>query len=272
MYKKFIAVSILSLLSQGASAGLFDSNDFKCGREDANNAILKYIKDEASGVLQSKYLAAGKSGFSRSLNDYQGELDAINISASNISTMRTKDDELSCSASISFKVSPATLTVIGDDPTRLYRITQGSGKFNNGNVVWKNVTYQLKLADNGKDIQLDNLSNYNEITLSLYQSSLMGVDKETIIQGNGQSRVVIAKHKYDESDIYLNQVWKGLPESARNSMRREQGVWVNQKAAKCGKLSDAELSTTPAEQRVKIYQCQEKLTQERIVFLGGEEE
>ncbi|MCE0814101.1 lysozyme inhibitor LprI family protein [Buttiauxella sp. S04-F03] len=271
MYKRILAVSIMSLCSHGAIAGLFDSNDFKCGRDDANAAVQKYIKDEASGVLQSNYLAAGKDKYSKPLSAYQGELNLINISTSNISTKSNNDDELTCNATISIKVSPETLAVIGDDPSRLYRITQGSGKFNNGSVVWKNVSYNLNLADNGKDIQVDNFSNYNDITVSLYQSSLMGIDKETIIQGNGQSRILSAKSSYDQSDAVLNQIWKDLPESARNSMRKAQGAWANDKAAKCGKLSDAELSTTAIEQRIKIYQCQTKLTQDRITYLGGNE-
>ncbi|MCE0828744.1 DUF1311 domain-containing protein [Buttiauxella sp. A2-C2_NF] len=272
MYKSLVAVSIISMFSFSANAGLFDSNDFKCGRDDANNAIKKYIKDEASGVLQSNYLAAGQDKFSKPLSAYQKELDLISVSTSNVSTMRNNDDGLGCSATISVKVSPETLAVIGDDPSRLYRITQGSGKFNSGSVIWKSVSYNLKLADNGKDIQVDNFSNYNDITVSLYQSSLMGVDKETIIQGNGESRLQSAKRSYDEADATLNQVWKYLPESARNSMRKAQGVWVNDKVAKCGKLSDAELLTTAIEQRIKTYQCQTKLTQERITYLGGNDQ
>lgn len=272
MNRKFLAASILFLFSQGASAGLFDSNDFKCGRDDAISAIQKYIKDEASGVLQNNYLANGENDFSKPLNIYQGELNSITVSTSNVSTMQNKDNELTCSATVSIKVSPETLAVIGDDPSRLYRITQESGKINNGDVIWKNVKYNLKLADNGKDIQVDELGNYNDITVSLYQAALMGVDKETIIQGNAQGRLLNAKSSYEQSDAVLNEVWKGLPESARDSMRKSQGAWVSEKAVKCGKLSNAALSTVAIEQRIKIYQCQTELTKERISYLGGDEQ
>lgn len=272
MNRKFVAASVFFVFSQSASAGFFDSNDFKCGRGDAIGTIQKYIKDEASGVLQNNYLSNGENKFSKPLTTYQGELNSINVSTSNVSTMHNEDNELTCNATVSIKISPETLAVIGDEPSRLYRITQASGKVNNGSVIWKNVKYNLKLADNGKDIQVDDFSNYNDITTSLYQAALMGVDKETIIQGNAESRLLSAKSSYEQSDAVLNEVWKGLPESARNSMRKAQGAWVSEKAVKCGKLSDAALSTVAIEKRIKIYQCQKDLTQERISYLGGDEQ
>lgn len=272
MKKSILAVSVILMFSQSASAGLFDSNDFKCGREDASDTIQKYIKDEASGVLQNTYLAKGDNSYSKPLSAYQKELDLITVSTTNVSTVKNDDNVLTCNATASFKISPETLAVIGDDPSRLYRITQGSGKVNNGNVVWKKVSYNLRLADNGKDIQVDNFSNYNDITVSLYQAALMGVDKEEILNGNAQNRLLSAKNSYEQSDAILNQVWNELPDAARSSMRKAQGAWVSEKSIKCGKLSDAGLSTVAIEQRVKIYQCQTKLTQERISYLGGDEQ
>ncbi|HGP4142344.1 TPA: lysozyme inhibitor LprI family protein, partial [Enterobacter roggenkampii] len=73
-------------------------------------------------------------------------------------------------------------------------------------------------------------------------------------------------------DSQLNNLWKSLPESVRASMKKEQNLWINEKAKRCGKISDASSTATPVETRIKIYQCQSERTFERFIYLGGDEE
>lgn len=56
IFRKLALLVAVGVFSSAANAGLFDSNDFKCGREDAVIALSEYFKSDASGLLQSDLL------------------------------------------------------------------------------------------------------------------------------------------------------------------------------------------------------------------------
>ncbi|TKI02541.1 lysozyme inhibitor LprI family protein [Martelella alba] len=266
---KFIPAVIALTCTANAYAGFFSSSDdFKCGREDAVKALSVYFHGDASGLLQSDYLTKSKYSYDKPVTDYQNKLNNLAIGVSNVSTSGNGSYGLNCSATISVKVPQETLDVVSSDPKYLHYVTGTSGKLNNGSVVWSGVNYSAKLADNGKDVIFSNF-NRSDLSDALFNISVLSVNKSQIINAQAKENLASAKAEYKNSDSNLNSVWRELPDSSRNALKKEQVIWVSEKVAKCGKLSDAESNSVDMKHRIEIYQCQTKMTDERIDFLSG---
>lgn len=271
MFKKMALLTVVAAFSNAANAGLFDSNDFKCGRDDAVKALAGYIKDEASGMLQSSFITKSRFNYDKPVSVYQNMLNSMKVELTNVSTSGSGSDGLDCSATISIKIPQDTLDVVSKAPHYLQYVTGDNGKVNNSGVTWNGATYVAKLADNNKDILFGNF-NWTDVSAAMFNMSVLAVNKDQIISTLSQSSLKLAQSAYASADRELNAVWKELPDSVRNSMKKEQIAWVNNKVAKCGKIPDGKAETIPMQQRVNIYQCQTKMTNERISYLTGDNE
>lgn len=268
MFRKLVLIATVGMFSNAANAGFFDSNDFKCGRDDAVKALSEHIKNDASGLLQSDYLTKSKFSYDKPVGTYESQLNSIVVDVTNVSTTEDNSDGLSCSATISVKIPQETLDVISNEPNYFRNITGGYGKIINGSVVWNDVSYNVKLADNKKEIIFSNFSRNNAAD-SMFSMTVLAANKEKIIKDLSQGTLEESKSDYKDADRELNAIWKELPDSARNALKKEQLTWVNEKAKQCGKLSDASSETMNASQRISIYQCQTKMTNARISYLSG---
>ncbi|MFO6296699.1 lysozyme inhibitor LprI family protein [Rahnella selenatireducens] len=268
MFKGILVLTSASLFSLSAHAGFFGGGDeFKCGRDDAVKAVQDYIKSEAGAKLQNYYITSPAAFHNKDIQEFQSKIDSLPMSISNVSTTSDTEGTLNCSATLSAQLPPETLAVIKSNPEYLSSIISDNGKLNNGKVVWSNYSYSLSLADNKKDISV---SKINYIQNALYQIAVLAVNKDYIIDSNFNGKILNARNDYARSDTYLNDIWKGLPDSIKTSMKKSQQTWVAEKALKCGKLSDANMETTPGQTRINIYDCQTKMTNDRITFLGGD--
>lgn len=269
MFKRMMLLAVITASTGTANAGLFDSNDFKCGREDAVKALSDYIKNDAAGLLQSDFITKGHFNYDKPVSVYQQMLNGMAVNVTNVSTSGKGNYGLNCSATISVKIPQNTLDIVKKFPDYLSDITRDGGRINNDNVTWDVVKYSARLADNNKDIIFSEF-NRSYISRAIYEMSVLSVNKEQIVHTYLQSELTKAQSAYARADRELNAVWKALPDSVRNSMKKEQLAWVNSKTSKCGKLSDATSETTNIQHRVDIYQCQTRMTDERISWLTGE--
>ncbi len=268
MFRKLTLLAVVGSFSSMASAGLFDSNDFKCGRDDAVKALSERITSDASGLLQSDFITKIEFNYNKPVAAYQNKLNSISVAVTNVSTGGNGSYVLSCSATVSFKMPQETIDVVSKVPDYLYSITGERGKINDGSVIWSDVSYSAKLADNNKDIIFSNF-NQNDISDALFNASVLAENKEQIVRSLSQQVLDAVQSAYVAVDRKLNAVWKELPDSARNALKKEQLTWVNEKAKQCGKISDASSETIDLNQRIDIYQCQSKMTNERISYLSG---
>lgn len=271
----FIAVSTL-LFSLNAYAGLFDSTpDFKCGRDDAISAVQSKIRDDAVSKLQVAYLANPSDFYGKPLKDYIAKANEIAIVMANVTT-KSSDDEAqarSCSATVTLTVPSEIMGYIASYPDRLRRIINDGGKVLNNSVQWDKFTYSLSMADNGKDISVSyEYNNKDYISESIAAMATLAMNKDELQKAELNNKLNIAARNYSDSDRQLNELWKYLPDSVKASMKKEQNMWINEKAKKCGKISDASSATTPLPTRIGIYDCQTKMTDERFRYLGGDEE
>lgn len=265
---KFVPAVIALTCTANAYAGFFSSSDdFKCGREDAVKALSDSFRSDASGLLQSDYLTKYKYSYDKPVADYQNKLNSLLVGASNVSTSGNGSYGLNCSATISVKVPQETLDVVSSDPSYLHLVTGTYGKLNNGSVVWSDVSYSAKLADNGKDVIFSHF-NRTDLSDALFNISVLSINKDQVINAHSKNILDSAKLGYKNSDRDLNSTWRNLPDSAKNALKKEQLAWVNGKVAKCGTLSDAESNSIDMKHRIEIYQCQTKMTNERIDFLS----
>lgn len=268
MFRKVALLVAVGVFSSAANAGLFDSNDFKCGRDDAVKALAAYIKNDASGLLQSDFLTKSKFNYNKPVSAYQNKLDSISVNVTNVSTNGKGSNGLNCTATIALKIPQETLDVVSSAANYLRYVTGSYGKINNGDVVWSDVSYSAKLADNNKDIIFSDF-NKTDISDAMFNVSVLAANKDQIVKDVSQGSLGDAQSAYKIADRKLNAVWKDLPDSARNALKKEQQVWVNDKAKKCGMLSDASSESINVNQRIGIYKCQEKMTNDRISYLSG---
>jgi len=271
MLRKVSLLTAIIMFSGAAQAGLFDSNDFKCGRDDAVKALVEYIKNDASGMLQSDFITKAKFNYDKPVSVYQNMLNSMQVTATNVSTSGGGSYGLNCSATISITIPQETLDVVSKAPNYLQYVTGGYGKVSNSGVIWNGVTYSAKLADNNKDILFSEFSR-TDASAAMFNMSVLAVNKDQIISSLSQSSLSSAQSAYAYADRELNAVWKELPDSVRNSMKKEQVSWVNNKVAKCGNIPDRKSATINVQQQVSIYQCQTKMTQERISYLTGNDD
>jgi hypothetical protein len=175
---KFIPAFFALTCAVNAHAGFFSSSDdFKCGRADAVKALSDYFRSDASGLLQSDYLTKSRYTYDKPVADYQNKLNSLVVSVSNASTSGDGSYGLNCSATISVKMPQDTLDVVSSDPNYLHFVTGSYGKLNNGSVVWSDVSYSAKLADNGKDVICSGSQNQDTGITCFHFSSCKQGDK-----------------------------------------------------------------------------------------------
>ena len=268
MFRKLALLIALGLFSSAANAGFFDSNDFKCGRDDAVKAHSERIKSDASDLLQSDFITKRKFQYNKPVAVYQGRLNSIVVTVKNVSTGSDGSYGLNCSATISLKIPQEAIDVVSNAPNYLPFITGAYGKINDGSLVWSDVSYSAKLADNNKDIIFNDF-NRAYISDAIFNASVLAENKDEIIKSLSQNTLSSAQSAYTEADRELNAVWKELPDSAKNALKKEQLAWVNEKVKQCGRITDASSEAIKLNQRIDIYQCQTKITNERVSYLSG---
>lgn len=270
-----IALSTL-LFSLNATAGLFDSTpEFKCGREDSVAALQGKIRNDAISKLQEAYLTSPQKFYGKPLKNYLDKANQIAIVMENVTTKTFKSEDLSrqCTAKISLTLPLELLSVMTTFPDKVGSISRGKGKVLNDRVQWENYNYSIALADNNKDIAVSyEYTDSDYIAEALFNISLFALNKDDLENADLKNKLSTSAYSYSDSDRHLNDIWKGMPESVRASMKKEQTAWITEKARKCGKLSDASYESTPLKTRIAIYQCQTKMTDERVRYLGGDTE
>ena len=219
-------------------------------------------------MLQNDYLTKEKFAYDKPLSAYKNKLDNISVEVNNVSTSGEGKYGLNCSATISLKIPQEAMDIVSSTPDYLRIATAEYGNINNGRVIWSNVSYSAKLADNKKDVIFSEFSKVGA-PVSIFNLSVLAANKDQIMGAMLQNRLETAESVYASSDKELNTTWNALPVSARNAMKKEQVAWVNEKITKCGKLSDAKSATININQKLGIYECQTKMTTERSVYLTG---
>ncbi|MGL5526982.1 MAG: lysozyme inhibitor LprI family protein [Plesiomonas shigelloides] len=264
---KSLGVVVCGLFVNNVHAGFFDSNkasDFKCGREDVVLALTSAIRDNA---LTHAYDSVGE------IANLKGVMASTKINASEVTTTKTVDNELTCSATVSFGVLPS-LQVVADSVPVVYDDFIKTLKndyraiYDGNSVTWKDVTYTVRLADNNKDISVK-LSNVFYPAYGLEKYAELDANKVEVIKANDPATLVSAKAAYEQEDAKLNQIWKAIPPSFRSSLKDQQVSWIWSKDETCGRIQDTALTSLTISQKVSIFECQTKLTKERISFLGG---
>ncbi|ECW3428812.1 DUF1311 domain-containing protein [Salmonella enterica] len=275
MFRK--AVALLFLLSPAVSyAGLFDSTpELKCGNDNAVTAAKEWIYNEALGRLQQSYIKAPSTlFFDIPQTQYEQQLRAIPIQFSDVITQNPQPENANlrtCSATVTIGIPQPFFKLMKDLPDTLSYISQENSQVINNTMTWKEVNYNIQLADNNKDIVVTPVKKIYKLTWSIYVMARMTVSGDNLIKIKNSSLIEIAAKKFESRDRELNQVWNSLPASARTALKQEQRVWVTKKEQQCGKLSDAKSEAIPAEKRISIYTCQLEMTIARTAYLDGSE-
>ncbi|MEJ5074339.1 lysozyme inhibitor LprI family protein [Enterobacter ludwigii] len=269
-FMKFIPAVIALTCTANAYAGFFSSSDdFKCGRDDAVKALQQHIKDGASEMLQNDSLKNATILLNKPSSVYTAMMNTVAIDIKGASTLsHSGPTEVACKAKVSIALPKEAVDVLHAMPERIADIQTKDGTFYDNAIIWKDYSYDLKLSDDQKDISVtDNMDNV--APSELYFITLLAVNKDEAIKENNKEKLQAAREEYRSADTELNSVWKDMPDSVRASMKSSQLAWVKEKATKCGKISDAMAETNNVATRINILNCQTKMTNERIAFLGG---
>lgn len=268
---KFIPTIVALACTANAHAGFFSSSDddFKCGRDDAVKALQQYIKDGASEMLQNDSLQNAVILFNKPVSVYSDKMKSMTVDVKGASTIsNSSPTEVSCKARVSIPLPQETIDIIHAIPEQMADLQSEQESFYNNAVIWKDYSYNLKLSDDKKDISVTDHMD-NRASSELYSIALVSVNKNELITKNNDKKIKAAQSEYNEADAELNTLWKNMPDSVRASMKSAQLAWVKDKAVKCGKISDATGNTADLSTKMNIFNCQTKMTNERIDFLGG---
>lgn len=72
--------------------------------------------------------------------------------------------------------------VIKDLPDTLFYISQENGQVINNTVTWKEVNYNIQLADNNKDIVVTPMKKTDKLAWSIYVMARMTVSGDNLIK------------------------------------------------------------------------------------------
>lgn len=274
-----VLMAAMCAFSFSANAGFFDFNEkeekevkaaveveapFQCGRDDAVASLVSYIKDDAASRVNSLY---GEK-YAKNITQYIQKVGDAAIKVTNVSTRTTYGNELSCMATVHLSMTPEILALSSKAPD-VYQdyIRYSGGMYKDNGVEWKDLLYKVRLSDNKKDVA----SSGDVRMQSGAIAKAIGIiaDQDNILQNSSPEKLAEAKSKFENADLRLNEIWKGIPPSFKTSMKGEQMTWIQDKAVQCGTISDAKSEGIAMFKRAAIYDCQEKLTQERIKYLGG---
>lgn len=75
-----------------------------------------------------------------------------------------------------------SLKLMKDLPNTLFYISQGDGQVINNTVTWKQVNYNIQLADNNKDIVVTPVPKTDKLARSIYVMARMTVSGDSIIK------------------------------------------------------------------------------------------
>ncbi|MDA8492908.1 lysozyme inhibitor LprI family protein [Kluyvera georgiana] len=272
MIRKALALVVLSA-SFSSYAGLFDSApELKCGNDNSIAAFKEWVYNDALSQLQDRYIKTPDIFFKIPLADYEKQLQAIPIQLENVltETQQSDNNTANCVAKVSFGIPTNTLELLKALPNNLEYINRGNSQMLNNKIIWKKISYKIQFADNNKDIIVSGWNSTGALSDSMYNMAALAVKKDRLIEKQNQLDVSYSEGKYKQNDIELNRIWAALPDSIRSGMKKEQQAWVASKVTQCGKLSDAQSKTLPTESRIRIYECQNKMTLSRIEQLGGD--
>lgn len=271
-FMKYIPALIALTCTANSYAGFFSSSDdFKCGREDAIKALKQYIKDGASEMLQHDSIQNSNILLNKPVRVYSEKMNSITVDVNGASSISyPSPTEVSCKAKVSILLPQESIDLIHAVPDQMVSFQSGQESFYNNSIIWKNYSYNLKLADDKKYISVTDLMK-DSASSELYFITLSSVNKNELIAKNNDKKIKVAQNEYNEADAELNILWKNMPDSVRASMKSSQLAWVKDKAVKCGKISDATGNTADIATKVNIFNCQTKMTNERITFLGGDD-
>lgn len=186
MFRK--AVPLLFLLSPAVSyAGLFDSSpELKCGNDNAVTAAKEWIYNEALGRLQQDYIKEPSTlFFDIPQTQYEQQLRAIPIQVSDVITQNPQPENANlrtCSATVAMSIPQPLFKLMKDLPNTLFYISQGDGQVINNTVTWKQVNYNIQLADNNKDIVVTPVQKIDKLARSIYVMARMTVSGDSIIK------------------------------------------------------------------------------------------
>ncbi|MND11786.1 hypothetical protein D3C80_18970 [compost metagenome] len=270
MKKNMLVLAVACAFSFSANAGFFDSKEkevevpFKCGRDDAAASLVTYIKDDAASRVNTLY---GEK-YPKNINEYIKKVDDVAVKVSNISTRTTNDNELLCMATVHISMAPEILELSSQAPD-VYQdyIRYSAAMYKDNGLEWKELRYIARLSDNKKDVSIS--GDVRMQSGAIAKAIGIIADKDQILKNSTPEKLAEAQGRFEKADKVLNEIWKGIPPSFRASMKAEQLAWVEDKARKCGNVLEARADYTASFKRVAIYNCQEKVTNERIKFLGG---
>ncbi|STB67931.1 Uncharacterized protein conserved in bacteria [Citrobacter freundii] len=273
MFKKMVLSTVLFVVSNAACAGMAGPGDFKCGRDDAQKALTDYIKNEATSILQSDFITKGTFNYDKPLAVYQNRLNSIGVTVTNVSTSgKGIYGGMNCSATISIKTPENVLEFVSKEPDFFAYIAGGAGRvdFNNGVVTWDDVVYSVRITDDNKGFVFGEFVSYYS-SRAMFNMAALSVNKEQIMHAISQEALYSERSSYTSADQELNAVWKGLPDPVRKIMKKEQLAWVNKKVSKCGHFSGDKSEEIDVQQQINYYQCQTKMTNERVKYLTGKD-
>lgn len=275
MKKNMLVAALMCGFSLSAHAGFFDSSEpkaepevapFQCGRDDAVSAMVNLIKDETNSRIAIVY---NNDKFVSKVDSYIERVNKTPIVAKNVSTDSTFGKDLNCVATISIGL-PAEFMELSTKAPETFKnyIRLNGGGYKDGSLFWKDVTYRVRLSDNQKEVSAR--GNFKDQTESMLRVLEMINNKEAIIKNNSPERLQKARQDYEIADKKLNEIWKAIPASFRESMKEAQIEWVREKTDNCGTIHAANSDENTIAERSDIFICQEQYTKERIKFLRGD--
>lgn len=276
--------------------------EVKCSSEEGIVLIGQIANEQAEKTLSENKFDDGSVMFDKA--KIRATLDKIKITIENIRTSKEDPNSAKVFCEGDFKVTiPVDMLDAAEKgralakKPKLSQYAQGLGFDNSANNFNKKIEYSVQPTDDGKKVfaELENVTQLagllDEVVAATllkplleskkaeqaaYEQQLLieqatkeeQIKSEQVQQLAEQKKAHLEQAQADNAlaNQTINELWKIIPETTRQSLLAQQRAWVKKKEIDC-KLEAAAKSIDPTERETARLTCDSNVTNERINML-----
>lgn len=239
------------------------SDELSCGSQFFKNALSDKIYSEIDSLN------------SDSINDES--IHQVPVKIDKYTTQARRKNGLRCLASVEVGIDDNVSKNLGSDDLHYYKnaaILAGQyfpdyyHTVLADGLITQRIYYDIEYK-NDKDFNID-IFEPNMVSATIFGVAWFEVNSDDITKKIKEGKYQYASNEYKAADKELNAVWNGFSVAIKKQLMHDAKLWVSDKNKICGKVEGLEKSKIPLNEKTSIYQCQTKMTLQRIGVLSAD--
>lgn len=239
------------------------SEELSCGSHLLKNGLSDKIYSEIDSL---------NSG---SINDKS--IHQVPVKIDKYTTQFKRTNGLRCLASVEVGIDDNVSKNLGSDDLHYYKeAAMLAGQYFPDyyhtvlaeGLITQKIYYDIEYK-NDKDFNVD-IFEPNMVSATIFGVAWFKVNSDDITKKIKEGKYRYVSNEYKTADKELNAVWNGFSVAIRKQLMHDAKLWVSDKNKICGKVEGLEKSEVFLSEKISIYECQTKMTLQRIDVLSSD--